>query len=182
MNFRLALAGILIAGSAIGIAMPDMIGDRFAHADPEPILVDATPSDAAAMALLDSGGAAGWADRLTLDRAADGHFYADVTLSGQAARMMVDTGASVIALTGADATALGIAWDEAEVSEVARGANGPVMGVLTVLPLVEMGRFTAEDVPALIIPEGLSVSLLGQSFLSKIGKVEIAADQMVMSS
>ena len=182
MTFRLALAGILIAGTAIGIAMPDMIGDRFAPAEPEPILVAATPTDTAAMSLINRDGATGWADRLTLDRAADGHFYADVAVGGQATRMLVDTGASVIALTGADANALGIVWDEAEVSEVARGANGPVMGVLTVLPLVEMGRFTAEDVPALIIPEGLSISLLGQSFLSQIGKVEIAADQMVMSS
>ena len=182
MNFRLALAGILIAGSVIGIAMPDMIGDRIAGGEADPILVGTSTPDAAALTLTDSGEAAGWADTFTLDRALDGHFYADVAVGGQATRMMVDTGASVIALTGADAAALGISWDEAEVSEVARGANGPILGVLTVLPLVELGSFTAKDVSALIIPDGLSVSLLGQSFLSKIGKVEIAADQMVMSS
>jgi len=162
--------------------MPDMIGDRFAGGEAEPILVGTSVPDAAALALTDSGEAAGWADNLTLDRAPDGHFYADVNVGGQATRMMVDTGASVIALTGADAATLGIAWDETEVGEVARGANGPILGVLTVLPLVELGSFTAEDVPALIIPDGLSVSLLGQSFLSKVGKVEIAADQMVMST
>jgi aspartyl protease family protein len=182
MKFRLVLFGILIAGSAIGIAMPDMIGDRLADGDHEPVMVGANSPGPAAMALKDGAETSGWADTITLDRAADGHFYADVAVDGQSARMMVDTGASVIALTGADAATLGIAWDETEVSEVARGANGPVLGVLTNLPLVELGDFAAENVQALIIPEGLSVSLLGQSFLSKIGKVEIAADQMVMSS
>jgi len=37
-------------------------------------------------------------------------------------------------------------------------------------------------VAAVIIPEGLQVSLLGQSFLAKIGVVEIAGDAMVLSA
>jgi len=173
MNFRLAFFGVLIAGSAIGFAMPDTIGPSPAPSGEEALLVAATPSQSAAP---------GWADGLTLTRADDGHFYADVAIDGQSTKMLIDTGASVIALTGEDAAALGITWDDAEVGQVARGASGPVMGVHTVLPLVELGGFMVEDVPALIIPEGLFVSLLGQSFLSKIARVEMAGDQLVMSN
>jgi len=180
MNFRLAFVGVLIAGTAIGIAMPDNIGNRFASSEDEPILVAADPTDAATLAL--TATAPEWDERFTLERARDGHFYADVVVDGQSARMLVDTGASVIALTGDDAAALGLSWDESEVAVVAQGANGPVRGVPTMLPLVELGGFSAQNVPALIIPEGLQISLLGQSFLSKIGVVEIAGDAMVMSS
>lgn len=179
MNFRLALFGVLIAVSAIGTALSDRIDGSAEQPADTPLLVAATPAEPALTA---PEAAPGWGDSFTLARADDGHFYADVSIDGQDTRMLVDTGASVIALTGEDAAALGLAWDDGEVSEVAQGASGPVLGVRTVLPLVELGGFTAENVPALIIPEGLFVSLLGQSFLSKIASVEMAGDKMVMSN
>ena len=49
-----------------------------------------------------------------LDRASDGHFYAEAYVSGTPVRMMVDTGASVIALTGSDANAV----DGVEIGQV----------------------------------------------------------------
>ena len=55
----------------------------------------------------------GPADVLLL-REPDGHFYADVSVGGATARMLVDTGASVIALTAEDANRLGIAWSDAD--------------------------------------------------------------------
>lgn len=179
MNIKLAIVAVLIAGSAIGAALPDIVGDRAAV--PIENAGIAAPS-ANALALTTTDHAPRWDEGLTLERARDGHFYADVSVDGQTARMLIDTGASVIALTGEDAAAMGLSWDESEVAVVAQGANGPVYGVAAVLPQVELGDFSAQDVPALIIPEGLHVSLLGQSFLSKIGVVEIAGDTMMMSS
>jgi aspartyl protease family protein len=177
MNLKLALAGVLIAGTAIGFAMPDVIGDKFT-APADDLAAPQTPT----LALAVTSEEPGWDESITLQRETDGHFYADVSVDGQPARMLVDTGASVVALTGDDAAAMGLSWEQSEVAVVAQGANGAVYGVQTVLPQVELGDFSAQDVPALIIPEGLQVSLLGQSFLSKIGVVEIAGDAMVMSS
>ncbi len=177
MNLKLALAGVLIAGTAIGFALPDMIGQRQA-VQGAGAAVPETPT----LALVTTSPPPAWHDSLTLEREADGHFYADVSVNGQSARMLVDTGASVIALTGADASAIGLSWDESDVGPVAQGANGPVYGVRMMLPDVELGEFAAQGVPALIIPDGLRVSLLGQSFLSTIARVEIAGDAMVLSS
>lgn len=117
----------------------------------------------------------------TLDRQSDGHFYASTTVDGVPVRMMVDTGASVIALTGRDAAAIGIQWDEGQVSHIGQGANGAVYGVNTRLNEVEIGGITRRNVSAVIIPKGLGVSLLGQSYLSQLDAVEIANNQMVMS-
>lgn len=118
----------------------------------------------------------------TLHRQSDGHFYASAHVEGVPVRMMVDTGASVIALTGSDAAAIGIQWDDEQVRHIGQGANGAVYGVNTRLDEVEIGGITRRNVSAVVIPQGLGVSLLGQSYLSQIGAVEIADDRMVMSA
>ena len=120
------------------------------------------------------------AGETVLPRAEDGHFYADVTVDGTSAQMLVDTGASTIALTGEDAEAMGISWNDDEVRPVAEGASGPVYGVRVTLGHVQLGEFEARGVEATVIPEGLGISLLGQSFLSTIPKVEMEGDRMVL--
>ncbi len=117
----------------------------------------------------------------TLQRERDGHFYADAFVSGTPIRMMVDTGASVIALTASDAMAAGLHWDSSEVRHIGSGASGAVYGVPRRLSEVEVGGMTRRNVDAVIIPEGLEISLLGQSYLSQIGSVEISGGQMVMA-
>lgn len=181
MNFRLAFVGVLIAGTAIGVAMPEVVGESMIAPAPQHATTAQTASGEATLNLAATTAEPDFSDSLTIQREDDGHFYADVSVDGQSTRMMVDTGASVIALTGEDAAALGIVWDEADVQPVARGANDTVYGVTTVLPLVELGGLSAENVPAMVIPEGLFVSLLGQSFLSKVAKLEMAGDALVVT-
>ena len=43
---------------------------------------------------------------------------------------------------------------------------------------MEVDGIEAQGVEAAIIPEGLDISLLGQSFLSKIENVQISGDEM----
>ena len=129
-------------------------------------------------ALAETGGMGG---QIALMREGDGHFYASPEIDGRRIRTMVDTGASMIALTGSDAMAIGVDWDPSEVRPIARGASGDVYGVPVVLGNVTLGGLSASNVRAVVIPEGLDVTLLGQSFLSQVGKVEIAGDEMVLS-
>ena len=113
-------------------------------------------------------------------RAGDGHFYAPVTVGAQPITMLVDTGASVVALTGEDARLAGVAWDPGQLATVAQGAGGAVRGVAITIPLMRLGGHEARDVAAVIIPEGLPVSLLGQAFLKDIEPVRIEKDRMVL--
>jgi aspartyl protease family protein len=121
-----------------------------------------------------------YAGETVLDRASDGHFYAEATVEGQPVLFLVDTGATVVALTGEDAADLGIEWHDEDLQPVGRGASGTVRGVPILLDDLSLGSFRSQHVPAVIIPEGLPVSLLGQSFLSKIENVEIKGDRMVL--
>ncbi len=115
-----------------------------------------------------------------LNRSPDGHFYADVSIDSQDIRMLVDTGASVVALTGSDAEALGLEWSDDELFPIGRGASGDVIGKPVRLERVRLGDLEAEGVEAVIVPEGLDVSLLGQSFLGRVGKVEIEDGRMML--
>ena len=115
-----------------------------------------------------------------LRRAADGHFYAGVTVGTRPLTMLVDTGASVVALTGADARAAGLTWSPAELAVVAQGAGGPIRGVERKLERIALGNHEARGVRAVIVPEGLPVSLLGQSFLGTVEPVRIEKDRMIL--
>jgi aspartyl protease family protein len=115
-----------------------------------------------------------------LHRAADGHFYAGVTVGTRPVTMLVDTGASVIALTGRDAREAGLHWNPAKLAVVAQGAGGDVRGVAVTLDRVVLGGHEARGVEAVIIPEGLPISLLGQSFLRAIEPVRIEKDRMIL--
>jgi aspartyl protease family protein len=115
-----------------------------------------------------------------LERAADGHFYANVVVDGSSALMLVDTGATMVALTGEDAEAMGIRWSRDDVEPVARGASGTVYGVPVTIRRMELGAIEARGVEAIVVPEGLGISLLGQSFLSQISRVEMDRDKMVL--
>lgn len=128
----------------------------------------------AALASLDLAGGA-----LALQRQADGHFYADVQINGSTFRMLVDTGASGLALTRDDARRAGIGISIGMPSVVGRGAGGDVKGEYVTLGRVSLGGESASAVPAVVL-DGGGQSLLGQSFLSRFASVEIKGDTMVL--
>jgi aspartyl protease family protein len=174
MKFGPFIATTIAIGLAVGWLAPSGPDKRPAPAAP------AAQPDAASAQLAALQREQWLSGEVMLPRASDGHFYADVTIDGGSTRMMVDTGASIVALTADDAAATGVQWSEHAIQPVARGANGTVFGVPVVLERVQVGQLEAERVEAVVIPEGLDVSLLGQSFLSKIQRVEIQPDRMVL--
>ena len=173
MRDALIFAGLTIGGVAAVFSSGAPIGVR---ASPHTAIASAAPVAGAS----DSATPAASFGSTELRRAGDGHFYAGVSVRGHPVTMLVDTGASVIALTGPDARAAGLDWNPAQLGVVANGANGPIRGLALTLDRVVLGSHEARDVPAVIIPEGLPVSLLGQSFLETIEPVRIEKDKMVL--
>lgn len=181
MDMRVPFAGVLVAGGLLGLAWPLFAPETGSAANGSE-QADALDNTLPVIASSSDNTPATWSEEVTLIREGDGHFYADVSVDGITSRMLVDTGASVIALTGADASAMGLHWNPNDIAPVARGASGIVYGVNTTLATVRLGNFEASNVPAMIIPEGLPISLLGQSFLSTIRTARIEGDQMVLEN
>lgn len=114
-----------------------------------------------------------------LQRQADGHFYADVRINGTFLHMLVDTGASVIALSREDAQTAGIATSIGMNNVIGEGADGPVHGEYARLENVELGPLSAKNLDAVVLDSGRQ-SLLGQSFLSQFASVQIDGDRMIL--
>jgi aspartyl protease family protein len=112
-----------------------------------------------------------------LTRSSDGHFYTEAQVNGAHIRFMVDTGASMVALTAADAQRAGIALP-AERAQ-ALGAGGAIEIIPVTIERIALGPIEARDVRG-AVADALPVSLLGQSFLGRIGSVEIRGDTMVL--
>ncbi len=118
-------------------------------------------------------------EAVILEREADGHFYADAKINGQTIRMLVDTGATAIALSREDARRAGVGISIGMPMVVGQGAGGDVHGELVTLQRVSLGGAAAEEMSAVVL-DGGEMSLLGQSFLSKFDSVEIRGDRMVL--
>ncbi len=115
-----------------------------------------------------------------LHRASDGHFYADARINGTVVRLLVDTGASIVALTRADAEKVGLRFKEEEFTASADTAGGKVALKQVTLDRVALGPVESTHVDAAIAGPELTQSLLGQSWLAEVGHVTIDGDVMTL--
>ncbi len=145
--------------------------------------MDATPTPAAltARSMASVAAAPGNSRSIVVPRDGRGHFEVDARVDGRPLRLMIDTGASVIALTASDAARLGIHPAQREFVAEVRTANGTVRAAPTQLDMVEVGDLVVRDVPALVMPdEALSDNLLGLSFLSRLRRFEYSDGRLVL--
>jgi aspartyl protease family protein len=105
-------------------------------------------------------------------RAADGHYRADAMIDGRAVRVLVDTGASVVALTRDDALRLGIRLQPEDFISPVNTASGPARAARVILPSVTVGGARIERVEAMVVEKGLTQSLLGMSYLGRLSGFE----------
>ncbi len=125
-------------------------------------------------------GSASSGGEVRIARSGDSHFYADTAVEGASIRMMVDSGASIVALTRRDAEAIGIDVDRLPIGGMARTAGGDVPMRTVMLDSVEVQGIEVRGVQAAVIDADMGVSLLGQSFLSKLDAVNVEGDTMTL--
>jgi aspartyl protease family protein len=144
--------------------------------------IDVRPAPAAAARPTVPESAAAADSRLVIvPRDALGHFRVDARIEGRHLSFMVDTGASVIALTASDAARLGIHPAQHQFVTAVKTANGIVRAAPTQLDKVEVGDLVVRDVAALVLPdEALSDNLLGLSFLSRLRRFEYSGGRLVL--
>lgn len=112
-------------------------------------------------------------------RDSTGHFYADADVNYGRVRFMVDTGASTIALSEADARGVGIMVDPSHWTVVGQGASGAVYGQPITIDSIAIDGKRATGLSGVVLRDS-GVSLLGQSFLGRLESVKIEGDRMVL--
>jgi aspartyl protease family protein len=97
-----------------------------------------------------------------------GHFYLEAEANGTPVRFLVDTGASLVALTLEDARAAGLDPATLSYSAVMSTANGTARAAPVRLRSLRLGQLELEDVNAVVMERPMAVSLLGMSFLERL--------------
>ena len=169
---RLAIV-IIVCATLVGALMPS---SRPVPVDGERkvIQVDTFSENGGAEQSIEPG-----SGTVTLERSFDGHFYADAQVNGAIVHFLIDTGATGIALSEDDARRAGLAFNSYQPEVIGTGASGQVLGHFVQLNRVQLGLKSVSSTPAVILADG-DRSLLGQSFLSQFGSVEIHGNTMVL--
>jgi aspartyl protease family protein len=115
-----------------------------------------------------------------LPKSSDGHFYAEARVNTTTVRFLVDTGASVVALTPEDARRLGVSPNELIYDRNIMTANGNTKGAFIKIKSMGVGQSRMMDVDALVVREGLSQSLLGMSYLGRLRRFEATPSSLIL--
>ncbi|GEO83084.1 aspartic protease [Ciceribacter naphthalenivorans] len=114
-----------------------------------------------------------------LHKSLGGHFETSVAINGVPVSVLIDTGASSVALRYEDAMRIGINPADLSFTQTIMTANGRAMAAPLRLRQLALGPIMRENVQAAVIERGrLDQSLLGMSFLSTLGSLQMQSDEL----
>ena len=118
--------------------------------------------------------------RVEVPRAFDGHYYLTLELNGVPVDFIVDTGATDMVLSRADAARIGLDPDALAYTGIAGTANGQVRTARVRLEAVALGGVTDRNLSASVNAGAMDTSLLGMSYLQRFERLEIANGRLVL--
>jgi len=124
------------------------------------------------------GSAGGGGTRIVLPASSGGHFMAQGAINGRTVNFMLDTGATTIALSAADAQRIGLDFSKGQPVRM-NTANGVSQGYRVQLASVRVGDVEVYDVEAIVSQQPMPYILLGNSFINRFS-MRRDADQMVL--
>ena len=105
---------------------------------------------------------------------AQGHFVTHASINGYDVAVLVDTGATVVALSFEDARGVGLRPGTLSFEVPVSTANGIAQAARVTIDRIVIDGVKVENVEGLVLPEGaLRGTLLGMSFLSRLGSFRV---------
>jgi len=118
---------------------------------------------------------------VALPAGAYGHFETEADINGRTIDVMVDTGASLVALSYDDARRAGIYVNPGDFTGVAQTANGTARVAPVTISRINIGDITVRNVAGVVSERGKSDrTLLGMSFLGRLSRVEMRGGTLVL--
>ena len=119
--------------------------------------------------------------QVRIPRGRGGHYHVRAKINNRPINVLVDTGATLVALSYDDARRAGIYVSPSEFTARSRTANGIARMAIVNLGRVRIGDITIRNVRASVSePGALNVTLLGMSFLSRLSNVQINSGDLVL--
>lgn len=119
-------------------------------------------------------------DEVRIRLASDGHFWARVTINGNEQRMMIDSGATITALSAETARQAGIGKELAIAPVMLRTANGVVRADTGTVERLQIEGIEARNLKVVISPAFGGTSVLGMNFLSQLASWRVEKDTLVL--
>lgn len=120
--------------------------------------------------------------RITLIRGNDEHFHARSTVNGATVDFLVDTGASTVVLSDADARRAGIDPAQLSYSMPVTTANGRTTAARVNIDTLDISEIRRKNVLAMVArPGSLDTSLLGMNFLSTLTSFDFRGDRLILT-
>jgi aspartyl protease family protein len=170
-TLRIVLTFLLISSATALALAPGGILQHLLRK--EPVAAASTPPETAHRALP-------LPNELVYRRARDGHFYVEAEVNGARIRFLVDTGATLVALSPDDARSAGLRVSGSDYTARSTTANGIAHVAPVTLREVELDQLQLFDVRAVVLEQPMPVSLLGMSFLSRLESYETRNDELVL--
>ncbi len=109
---------------------------------------------------------------LAIPVSSDGHYYVDVMIGSTIVNFMVDTGASMVALSREDADQIGLDLNDDDYYAQVHTANGLARVAPITIESMRVEGNWVYDVEAVVIDANTPVSLLGMSYLRRLTNFE----------
>ena len=131
-----------------------------------------------APASVGGGGADAGGTKIVLSASSGGHFVTQGQINGRAVQLVVDTGATMVSLSVAEAERVGLKYQTGQAVQMST-ANGVIPGWRLKLASLRVGDVTVYDVDAIVSSGTMPYVLLGNSFLARF-QMTRTNDQMVL--
>lgn len=114
------------------------------------------------------------AREIVLPAGPGGHFIAALELNGRSVRGLIDTGATVVALSESTARRIGLSPSTLDYAISVSTANGLVKAASVTLKRIKVGSIAVDNVQAMVLPDAaLSETLVGMSFLNRLSSFAV---------
>lgn len=127
---------------------------------------------------LDSQKVVGEEVRIPLSR--DGHYWAQVTINGVERTMLVDSGATVTAISSRTADQAGVSATAGLVPVLIHTANGTVQAQTGTVETLNLGSIQARDLKVVISPNLGRIDVLGMNFLSQLASWRVEDGTLIL--
>ena len=112
--------------------------------------------------------------------AEDGHFWIEAMVNGAPRRFLVDTGATLTAISPDIADAAGLEPQPLRQPVLLRTANGTVPAKLVSIGELKLGNVVARDLDAVVAPGLEGTSVLGMNFLSRLASWRVEGSTLIL--